>query len=67
MSTVHIRIRHDDDFVVAQLRDIEIIAIALGKAAAECIDHGLDFRIGEYLVNACLSTLRILPRMGRIA
>ncbi len=65
MGTVHIRIRHDDDFVVAQLRDIEIVAVALGKTAAERIYHGLDFRIGEHLVNACLFHIKNFTADGK--
>ena len=51
MGTVHIGIRHDDDLVIAQLGNIEIIAVALGKSAAEGIDHGLDLCIGKHFID----------------
>ena len=54
MRSVHIRIGHDDDLVIAQFGDIKIIAVAFGKSAAKGIDHGLDLRIGQNLVNAGL-------------
>ena len=53
MGAVDIRIGHDDDFVIAKLRDIKVISVPLGKTAAESIDHGLDLRICKYFVNAC--------------
>jgi len=52
MCAIHIGIRHDNDLVIAQLTNIEIVAIALGKSAAESVDHGLDFGVGQYFVNA---------------
>ncbi len=54
MRTIHIRIGHDHDLVIAKLCDIEIIAVAFGKTAAKGIDHGLDLRVGQHLVNAGL-------------
>ena len=52
MCTIHIGICHDDDLVIAQLGDIEIVAVALGKSAAKGINHGLDLGVGQYFVNA---------------
>ena len=52
MCAIHIGIRHDNDLVIAQLTNIEIVAVALGKSAAESVDHGLDFGVGQYFVNA---------------
>ena len=52
MRTVHIGIRHDNDLVIAKLGNIKIITVALGKSAAESIDHSLDLRICQYLVDA---------------
>ena len=54
MCSIHIRICHDDDLVIAQLRDIEIVAVPFGKAAAKRIDHRFDLGIGKHLVNTCL-------------
>ena len=51
MASVHIGIRHQDDLVVTQLRNIEIIAISFRKAAAERIDHRLDLGIRQHLVH----------------
>ena len=51
MGTVHIGIRHDDDLVIAQLGNIEIVAVALGKSAAEGVDHGLDLCIGKHFID----------------
>ena len=53
VCSIHIRIGHDNDFIIAQLTDIKVIAISFGKAAAKCIDHGLDFCIGKYFINTC--------------
>ena len=54
MGAVHIRIRHDDDLIIAQLADIEIVSVSFRKTTAEGIDHRLDLRVGEHLVDACL-------------
>ena len=54
MRAVHIGIGHDDDLVIAQLRNIEIIAISFGKAAAKGIDHRFDLRVSQNLVYAGL-------------
>jgi hypothetical protein len=35
MRAVDIGIGHDDDLVVAQLRDVEVISVAFREAAAE--------------------------------
>ena len=42
VSTVHIRIRHDDDLVVAKLRNVEVLI----DAGTEGRDHALDFLVG---------------------
>ena len=54
MSTIHIGIRHDHDLIIAKLRDIKIISVAFGKAAAKGIDHGLDLCVGQHLVDGSL-------------
>ena len=46
VGAVHVRIRHDDDLVIPQLGDIEILM----DPGAESRDHGLDLRVGKYLV-----------------
>ena len=46
MGTIHIRIGHDDNFVIAELCNIKIIPISFRKTATKCVDHRLDFRIG---------------------
>ena len=65
MGAVHIRIRHDDDLVIAQLRDVKIVPVALGKAAAEGVDHGLDLRVRKHLVDACLFHVQDLSPDGK--
>ena len=64
MAAVHIGIGHQDDFIIAQLGDVKVIAVSFRETAAEGINHGFDFRIGQNLVNAGFSTFRILPLMG---
>ena len=54
VGAVHVRIRHDNDLVVAELRDVEIIAVSFGKSASECIDHRLDLCVCKDFVDACL-------------
>ena len=54
MCAVHIRIRHDNNFIITQLCNIKVIAVAFGKTAAESVYHRFYFRIGEHLVNAGL-------------
>ena len=65
MSAVHIRIGHDNDLVIAKLADIEIISVALGKAATEGVDHGFDLCVGQNLVNACLFHVQNLTTDGK--
>ena len=47
VRTIHVGIRHEDDFCVTQLRRIEVI---FADAASECGDHGPDFLVPEHLV-----------------
>ena len=54
MAAVHIGIGHQDDFVIAQLGDVKVIAVSFRKTAAEGINHGLDFRIGQNLIHGRL-------------
>ena len=51
VRAVDVGIRHQDDLVVAQLRDVEVVAVALGEAAAEGVDHGLDLCVREDLIH----------------
>lgn len=50
MGTVHIGISHDDDLVVAELRDIEILM----NSGTERRDHCLDLGIIINTVESCL-------------
>ena len=50
MRPIHIRIGHDDDFVIAELRNIKIISVSFRKTATKCVDHRLDFRVRQHLV-----------------
>ena len=51
MRAVHVRVGHDDDAVVAELRDVEVLG---ADAAAERRDHRLDLVAAEHLVEAGL-------------
>ena len=54
VGAVDIGVRHDDDFVVADLADIErALAFAGADACADGGDHGLDFLVFEGLVETC--------------
>ena len=48
VSTVDVGIRHDDDFAVAALGEVEVV----GDAAAKRGDHGADLGVREDLVEA---------------
>ena len=50
MRTVHIGIRHDDDFVIAQFGDIEILV----DSGAESGNHRLNFRISVDAIHSRL-------------
>ena len=50
MCTIHIRIGHDDNLVIAKLTDIKIIM----NAGTKCSDHSLDFCVGIYFIHSCL-------------
>ena len=52
MGAVHIRIGHNNDFIIAESADIKVIAVAFGKSAAKGVNHGFNFRIGKNLINA---------------
>ena len=54
MRPIHIGISHDHNLVVTKLRNIKVISVSFGESTSECIDHGLDFRIGKHLVNSSL-------------
>ena len=53
MRPVHIGISHDHNLVVTKLCNVKIISISFGESTSECIDHGLDLRIGKHFVNGC--------------
>ena len=53
-GSIHIRICHNDDLVIAKLVMSKSIAVSFGKSTSECIDHGLDLCVGKHLVNAGL-------------
>ncbi len=50
VRAVHVGVGHDDDLVVARLRDVELVA----EAGADRADHGEDLVVGEHLVDARL-------------
>ncbi len=65
MFAVHVGVRHDDDAVVAQLRDVEIVA---ADAGAERGDQRADFLASDSILSKrARSTFRILPRKGSTA
>src|SRR5208282_2428956 len=51
VAAVHVRVGHEDHFVVAELRSVEIV---LADAGAERRDDGADFLVAEHLVVAGL-------------
>ena len=65
VGTIDVGIRHDDDRVVAQLRDIAIFRLA--NAGPERRDQQANSCEESILSKRAFSTFRILPRKGRIA
>ena len=63
ICTIHIGIGHDDDLVVADLGDVEVLAVA----AADRGDQRFDGVGLHHAVQAGAPVLRILPRSGRMA
>ena len=49
VRSVHVRVGHDDDAVIAQLVDVEFIG---PYAAAQGGNQGADFRRGDHAVKA---------------
>ena len=64
MGSVNIGIRHDNNLVIAKFFDVEVIAKALGKSAAEGIDHSLDLRVCQNLVDGSLLHIQDLAPDG---
>src|SRR5688572_10772984 len=58
MRAVDVRVRHDDDAVIAQLLDIEVLG---ADAAPERRDHRLDLVAAQHLVEARLLDVENLP------
>ena len=54
MGAVHIRIRHDNNLVIPKLRNIKVISISFGEAASKRINHRLNLRVRQNLVDTCL-------------
>ena len=54
MRPIHIGISHDHNLVVTKLRNIKVISVSFGESTSECIDHGLNLRIGKHLINSSL-------------
>ena len=55
MRTVHVRVGHDDDLVVAEFFNIECsLALAVADARADGGDHRADFVVLKHLVQARL-------------
>ncbi len=81
MRTVHVGVRHDDDFVVAQLLDVERpLALAGADAGADRRDHRADLAVLKHLVEPRLLhvdqlaanrqnrlELSVAPLLGRAA
>ena len=60
MRTIHIGIGHDNDLIIAKLRNIKIISISFGESTSKRINHRLDFRVGKYFINRCLLNVQNL-------
>ena len=65
VASVHIGIGHEDDLVVAELRDVEVVAVALRKSAAKGVDHGLDLGVRKDLVHGSLLHVQDLAADGK--
>ena len=65
VRAIHIRIGHDDDLIITQLCNVKIVSISFRKAAAEGVDHGLDLRVCQHLVNARLFHVQNLSTDGQ--
>src|SRR4029453_6130746 len=65
VRAVHVRIGHDDDAVIPQLRAIEVL---VADAAAERGNHGLDLVAGEHFFEARLLDVQdlALDRKNRL-
>ncbi len=65
VRAVHIRVRHDDDLVVAQLGGVEIV---FADARAHRRDQGADFLVAQHLVVARLLDVEdlALQRQNRL-
>ena len=64
VRAVDIGVRHDDDFVIARLFDVEFrlfVLPAFADARAERRDHRLDFRVFEHFVEADALHVENLP------
>ncbi len=62
MGAVHVRVGHDDDLVVAQLREVEVVA---ADAGAEGGDERADLLGGEHLVEAGALHVEDLAAQGQ--
>ena len=54
MRPIHIGISHDHNLVIAKLCNVKVISVSFGESTSERIDHGLNLRIGKYLINSSL-------------
>ena len=63
MCTVHVRVGHDDDAVIAKLVDVVIVLTEARLYADE--RHDLFAR--NHFVEGAFSMLNTLPRNGKIA
>ena len=61
MRSVHIGIRHDDDFVVTEFGYIEIVM----NTCSKCSYHGLNFRIAVNTVHSGLFHVENLAAQGQ--
>src|SRR5215217_7327451 len=61
MASVHVGVGHDDDLVVAGLRDVE----GLSHPGPYSADHGLYLDVGEDLVNVGLLDVEDLASQGQ--
>ena len=65
MSAVHVRIRHDNDFIIAKFADIKIIAVALGETTPKGIDHRFNFSVCQDFIDARLFHIENLSPDGK--
>ncbi len=67
MASIYIRIGHENDLVITQLRNVKIVAIAFRKSTSKALIMVLISAFASTLSMEALLHIQILPRIGKIA